>query len=193
MNTKSPIGIWDTACVTYARATREPKATPLYPSAFPQGFISVGAFQQQNYLTSMLRKPQRLIKFTGVPAPATSVIENLEYPIKGPTSRIFEISRDAEDFISKQKKSIQFRGDLFKISDRISEFLEKRRIQARVSIDLFTDPEYHDWTETMIKIGTREKQMKRMYALYDELLRYSLEGIRKRSLKKLAVAIERIQ
>lgn len=193
METKFSMGIWDTTCVNYARTTREAEAAPLYSSDFPQGSISIGAFQQRDYLTSILRKPQRLISFTGVSAPATSAIEGLEYPKKVPVSRIFKISRDAEDFIAKQKKSIQFRGDLLKISDRISEFLEKRRFQAKVSIDLFIDPEYHDWTETMIKIGTREKEMKKMYALYDEILRYSLEGIKKRSLKKLAVAIEKTQ
>jgi len=121
----------------------------------------------------------------------TSAVASLKYPRIAPPSRIFEISRPADEFISKQKKSIQFRTDLIKISNRISEFLGKQGIQAKVSIDLFTDPEYSDWTEAKIKIDTPSAKLEKMYALYNEILGYSLEGVRKRVLKKLMISIEK--
>lgn len=193
METQLPIDTGDTASIMYGRTREEAEGETLYPDVLPQASVPVGGLDQQGYLTSIPMMPIRPTIPRGIPPLATSAVAISEYPRKIPLSRTFMISRDAQDFISKQKKSIQFRGDLLKISDRISEFLEKQGIRARVSIDLFADPEYRDWTETVIKIGTSEEKLAKVYAICDELFRYSLEGIRKRSLKKLTVAIEKTQ
>ena len=112
------------------------------------------------------------------------------FPQRTPIIPRYEISKDAEIFISKQSKFVKFRKDLFNIADRSNEFLLKEGIKPKISISLFTDPEYSKWVETKIKIEVPQDDFARTYSLYNELLSYSLKGIRKRTLEKIIVGID---
>lgn len=58
-----------------------------------------------------------------------------------------EITDEAEQFISRQKKSVKYRTEVFSVADKVSQCLNKKGINAEVIIDLFTDPEDTCWTE----------------------------------------------
>ena len=121
---------------------------------------------------------------------ATSAVTSLDYPERCSVRPRFEISRDTEDFINTQKKSVRFRRDILSISEKASEFLRKHRIEAKISIPLFTDPEYGDWVEPEIRIEVPRNELKRAYDVYNDLLSYSLKGVRKKTLRKIFVTIE---
>lgn len=134
----------------------------------------------------LVKRPLRMVE-----PMQTSAIGNFEYPERFPPGLMYKISVDAEEFISKQRKSVMFHRDLISISDRLSEFLEKQGIQARISIDLFVDPEYRGWTEVKIQINVSNEKFEKVYSLYDEMLDSSLVGIHKRSLKNIVINIEK--
>lgn len=120
----------------------------------------------------------------------TSAVDGLDYVKRFAVTQQYDISIDAEDFINGQKKSIRYRKDILIISNRASEFLRKEGIQAKISISLFTDPEYKDWIEPKIGIEVPKNEMEKTYNIYNTLLSYSLKGIRKKTLRKLLVTIE---
>jgi len=122
----------------------------------------------------------------------TSSVANLDYPIKFPLIPKYEISKGAEDFISRQKKSVKYRENLLVISDKAKEFLKKESIESQITISLFTDPEYSNWVETKITIIVPKKDFRKAYGLYNELLSYSLKGVSKKTLEKVVVGFEHL-
>lgn len=120
----------------------------------------------------------------------TSLVASYDYSVKFPVIPIYEISREAEDFISRQSKAVRYRKDLITISDKAKEFLKNENIEAKISISLFTDPEYSNWIEAKIRIEVPKQEFRKAYSIYNKLLSYSLIGIRKKTLQKVVVGIE---
>jgi hypothetical protein len=105
----------------------------------------------------------------------------------------FQITETAERFIGHQKKSVKYKKEIFMVAERISGFLGKERIDAEVSIDLFTDPEYSTWVEPKVRIEVGKEQLQRAYEVFDELLAFSFMGISQKTLERLTVTIDHRQ
>jgi hypothetical protein len=101
-----------------------------------------------------------------------------------------EITDSADYFISRQKKSVKYRGEILKVTDRVSECLKKDGVDAEVIIDLFTDPEHSDWVEPKIQILVSKDQLSKTYQIFDELLEFAFSGISQKTLRKLSVTID---
>lgn len=138
------------------------------------------------YLIPDELKPMRL-----KPNFPSSAILSLEYEPMISSVPKYEISSDAQQFISKQKKSVDYRNDLITISDKISAFLKKANIEPKISISLFQDPEYTDWLESKIVITVKGEELAKTYAIYENLLDYSLKDIKRRTIEKVVVSIEK--
>jgi hypothetical protein len=142
------------------------------------------------------RSPTRYVpevsKFETIFKFKTSSVANRDYPIRFPLIPKYEISREAEDFISRQKKAVQYREDITTISDKAREFLKRKNIEPRISISLFKDPEYSDWVETKIIVQVQKNDFKQVYKLYNKLLSYSLKGARKKTLEKAVIVLEHL-
>lgn len=154
-------------------------------------FVSIGIKDQEELLNSVLRSisPRTIpIEPKRMATSAVATLWNIRIPARA--SQQYQISRDANDFINRQKKAVQYRKDIFIVSDKVSGFLKREGIEAKISIDLFTDPEYSDWVESKIRIEVPADELKRAYGIYNELLSYSLKGIHKKTLKQLLVTIE---
>ena len=102
----------------------------------------------------------------------------------------YEITEAAENFIHRQKKSVNYEEDIMMVAERVTHFLRKEGIDAEVNIDLFTDPEYSNWIEPKIQIAVKKEQLQRAYEIFDELLTYSFSGISQKTLKRLSVTID---
>lgn len=131
-----------------------------------------------------------LIGFSRIEKTPTSAVAMTSYSARWSAPPQYEITKDAEDFISRQKKAVKYRRDIFAIVNSASEFLKKEKIPADVSISLFVDPEYRGWTETKIRIVVPRDSLERTYNVYDKLLTYSFKGIHMKTLRKLFVTIE---
>lgn len=120
----------------------------------------------------------------------TSAIFGMNDPRQLPLVHFYMISRDAELFINRQKNPLRFRKDITTISDRASEYLSREGIKAKISVSLFADPEYDDWIEPKIRIEVPKDELAKTYGIYNGLLSYCLQGIRRRTMKQLFVTIE---
>jgi len=141
-------------------------------------------------LTPVTIEPEEL-RQRGISHPMfpLSAVINGKYPPIIQTVPRYEILREAEEFIFRQKKAISYKKDLITICDRIAEFLQKASIEAKISISLFQDPEYSDWVESKIVVGVNEKEFAKAYSLYGELLDHSLKKIKRRTIEKVVVSI----
>jgi len=138
------------------------------------------------YLIPDELKPMRL-----EPKFPSSAVFGLEYEPTILSVPKYEISIEAEQFISKQKKSVYYRKDLITISDKISAFLKNSNIEPIISISLFQDPEYTDWLESKIVITVKDEDFAKTYAIYGNLLDYSLKDIKRRTIEKVVISIEK--
>lgn len=146
--------------------------------------VPAGTLTPTGYETEEISEPKSL-----KPKFLSSAVTSLEYPRIVETIPKYEISKEAEVFIFKQKKAVRYKKDLVTICDRIAEFLQKANIEAEISISLFQDPEYSDWVESKIIIGVNEKEFAKAYELYGNLLDYSLGKIRRKTIEKVVIAI----
>jgi hypothetical protein len=101
-----------------------------------------------------------------------------------------EITDVADAFIGKQKQSVKYRQEILLIADRITGFLSAKGIDAETCVDLFTDPEYSNWSEPKIQITVNKDALEKAYALFDEVLEFSFKGITQKTLKRLLVTID---
>jgi hypothetical protein len=188
----SSFGNWNEAFTQTESATENPLSLGVRQVVVDKGRSEIGIKDQQDLQRSMLRKPSPLMQLDPYDRFSTSAVFGPHDLRKLPSILAYEISRDAEDFINKQKKSVQLRKDITAISDRAMEFLNKEGIKAKVSVSLFTDPEYDDWIEPKIRIEVPENELARTYKIYNELLSCSFQKIRKRTLRRLLVTVESI-
>lgn len=100
------------------------------------------------------------------------------------------ITEAADYFISRQKKSVKYRTEILKVSSRVTEYLKREKIDADVTVDLLTDPEYSNWVEPKIQILVKNEQLKKTYDVFDKLLEFSFSGISKKTLQRLSVTID---
>ncbi|HLE75247.1 MAG TPA: hypothetical protein VI864_04290 [Candidatus Bathyarchaeia archaeon] len=124
---------------------------------------------------------------------STSAVTLNDYPVRPTLAQRYEISKAAEDFISRQKKSVKYKEEIFVVADRTVEFLGKKGILAKVVISLFVDPEYINWIEPRISVEVRKEDLQETYRLFTELLEYSLANISNKTLKKLVVTVNSAQ
>ena len=101
-----------------------------------------------------------------------------------------EITNAAETFIRHQKKSVKYRNEILKVADKASECLKKSGIDAEVTVDLFTDPEYSNWIEPKVRIIVGKEQLDKAYEKFDDLLEFAFSGISQKTLQRLSVTID---
>ncbi len=164
------------------------------PLAIPRAHLIRTTFStedsEQGFFKSMVKTLPTLQQFGKHLGVMSSGVINADYPRRISLGRIYEFSKDAEVFINSQKQSHRYREEIVAISDRAFDFLEEQGIAAKIFIPLFADPEYTDWLELKIRIEVPKDELKKAYELYNDLLSYSLKGIRRKTLKKIFVAIE---
>lgn len=102
----------------------------------------------------------------------------------------YEMSQIVRDFIMKQKRQRDMDKSLDTVSTRISEFMKKQGIKAKILIDLETDTEYDDWAEPRIKVLVEPSEFERAYGLFDKLLNFSLQCVRKREMKRFRITLD---
>jgi len=102
----------------------------------------------------------------------------------------YEMNQIVRDFIKKQKRQLDLNKSLNTVSTRISEFMNRQGIKAKVVIDLETDTEYDDWTEPRIKVLVEPSELERVYGLFDRLLDFSLQHVRKREMKRFRITLD---
>lgn len=119
----------------------------------------------------------------------TSGAANLHIP-KFIGRKKYEFTFEAESYLRRQKKSVQLKERISLIADRASEFLGKERIHSDIEVSLFADPEYDKWVEPKIRIRVPEKEVGRAYHVYDKLICYSLQGVPRKTAKRVFVTIE---
>jgi len=141
-------------------------------------------------LAPLIISPEEL-RQVGISKPMfpSSAVINGKYPQIIKMAPLYEISREAEEFIFKQKKAISYKKDLITICDRIAKFLQNANMEAKISISLFQDPEYSDWVESKIVVAVNEKKFAKAYSLYGELLDHSLKKIKRRTIEKVVISI----
>ena len=95
---------------------------------------------------SLEQKPEKLINIlqTHESISVVSRVENLlssaaasDYPLSLNTKPIYEISEDANTYISRQKNFSKYEKEITKISCCISEFLTKEGISSKITVSLF--------------------------------------------------------
>lgn len=120
-------------------------------------------------------------------AAVSELIEPIQYPLY---QNPYKMTKTVRSFIIKQKKS----SDLFKsinhVRDRISKFFDDKKIKSELLISLEIDEEYNDWIEPAIKVFIDPQNFERAYELFDLLLDFSLEGVRKKDQRRFAITLE---
>ena len=185
-----PTANQDIACCQHIRANEEIETVSIFSLPSPKEIQTLTKTEGQQDFGLKYKKPKFLTKPSIYERFATSAVTSLDYGGRFLVRQVFEISRDADNFIERQRKAVQYRGDLLTISNKASEFLRKKGIEAKISIILFADPEYSDWVEPKIRIEVPKNEFEKAYDVYDSLLSYSLEGICNKTLRKLLVTIE---
>ncbi|MGD0495175.1 MAG: hypothetical protein ABSB28_03945 [Candidatus Bathyarchaeia archaeon] len=102
----------------------------------------------------------------------------------------YEMSQIVRDFIMRQKRQLDMNKSLDIVSTRISEFMKKQGIKAKILIDLETDTEYDDWAEPRIKVLVEPSEFERAYGLFDKLLNFSLQCVRRREMKRFRITLD---
>jgi len=141
----------------------------------------------------LFRSHEPILGLSKVEGVFTSAVTLNDYPVRPTASPRYEISRAAEDFISRQKKSVKYKKEIFTVADRTVEFLGKKGIFANVLISLFVDPEYTNWIEPRIRIEVQKEALQKAYEVFTELLDYSFTDVSNKTLKKLVVTVNSTQ
>lgn len=113
-----------------------------------------------------------------------------DYPVRTSADVKMEISRDAEHYIKRQKNFSRYKSDINKIGNRILDFLKQKEICAKISVNLFSDPEYTNWAEPRIQIIVPSENLQKTYELFNDLLEYSFVGVSRKTLKKVVITID---
>lgn len=145
---------------------------------------------EERIIDSFLRIPEPIIGIREIGDLPTDVATK-DKLITGVT-RIphYEITKEVEMFIGRQKKSIRFQNEVSNIADRVSAFLIKENIDAEVTVELFVDSEYSDWKEPKIQIIVRKEQLGKAYDTFDNLLTYAFNGISQKTVRRISVNLD---
>lgn len=112
------------------------------------------------------------------------------FPLPPVAWQPYEISKIASDFIKEQKRAFALNKSLDTVAEGILRFMKSQNIEARIVIDLETDPEYDDWKEPRVRVLIPSCKFEHTYRHFSELLNFSLRGIRKRDLIRFRVTLD---
>jgi hypothetical protein len=151
-------------------------------------------FEKSQWKTRQL-EPKTLARFPFGDDQSRTILNQSAFVTPGlinhiPVQKPYEMSEVARDFINRQKRPIDLNRSLDVVSTRVSDFMKKHRITAKILIDTETDTEFDDWTEPRIKILVEQAKFERAYTLFDELLNYALQSVRKREMKRFRITLD---
>ena len=94
------------------------------------------------------------------------------------------------NFISRHKKAVLWKKQLMNISSRVSSFLVKQKIENKIHLDLFVDPEHEDWFQPRIRIKLHQDQLSQAYEVYDMLVDAAFEGVSRKVARETLLTLD---
>ena len=134
--------------------------------------------------------PQPIIGLNEFEKNQTSATMGNSLPIGKGNRLQLEITKAADHFIDCQKRAVKYKKEIMSVAERILSFLQKNGIEAKVTISLYSDPEYNNWIEPKIQIEIARQELQRTYEIFDSLLTNSFSGISEKTLRKIFVTID---